>query len=158
VEHLAATGLEEVIASPVEDSIELSLLDGDEYKSTERMSTGQRCTVVLPILLAQRERALIVDQPEDHLDNAFIVETVIKAIRSRGDDAQLVFSTHNPNIPVLGDADLVVLLGSDGTRGFVQHEGSLEHPATVDAISTVMEGGREAFEKRAAFYRGASTQ
>jgi hypothetical protein len=64
----------------------------------------------------------------------------------------MIFSTHNANIPVLGNADRVILLGSDGTRGFVRHAGALDDPKSVDAITTVMEGGIEAFDKRAKFY------
>ena len=52
----------------------------------------------------------------------------------------------------LGEADFVVRLGSDGRRGFVEHAGELTAPATVRAITSVMEGGVEAFERRAAFY------
>jgi hypothetical protein len=84
---------------------------------------------------------LIVDQPEDHIDNAFIAETLIKVILSRGDQGQIIFSTHNPNIPVLGDADLVRYLGSDGRRGFRLSSGPLDEISVVNAISTVMEGG-----------------
>jgi hypothetical protein len=95
---------------------------------------------------------LIVDQPEDHIDNAFIAETLIKVILSRGEQGQTIFSTHNPNIPVLGDADLVLHLGSDGRRGFRLSSGPLDEVSIVNAISTVMEGGAKAFSQRARFY------
>jgi hypothetical protein len=65
----------------------------------------------------------------------------------------MILTTHNANIPVLGEADLVVLLGSDGQRGFVRHSGPLADSEVVRAITTVMEGGYDAFERRAAFYR-----
>lgn len=52
------------------------------------------------------ERILIVDQPEDHIDNAFIADTLIKSILARPANGQLLFSTHNANIPVLGSATL----------------------------------------------------
>lgn len=149
---LREAGVEDILTTDLDDGVRLSLLDGLEYKSTETLSTGQRCTVVLPILLRHSERPLIVDQPEDHLDNAFIVDTVLSAILQRGENSQLIFSTHNPNIPVLGGADWVVFLGSDGQRGFRRHAGALEDPATVDAITSVMEGGKDAFRQRAAFY------
>lgn len=144
-------GLSDILTAPLEDLVTLKLLDGAEYKDTEQLSTGQRCTVVLPILLAHDDRSVIVDQPEDHLDNGFIVETVIKAIRARK-RGQMIFSTHNANIPVLGEASRVVVLGSDGRRGFVRHSGSLDDDASVEAITTIMEGGRTAFGKRATFY------
>jgi energy-coupling factor transporter ATP-binding protein EcfA2 len=150
--ELANTGTEELLVCELEDSVTLSLLDGGEYKSTEHLSTGQRCTVILPLLLAKEDRVLIIDQPEDHLDNAFIVGTAIEAIRKRKHVGQLVFSTHNPNIPVLGEASEVILMGSDGQHGFVRHAGALDEPASVQAITAVMEGGIEAFHRRAEFY------
>ena len=65
-----------------------------------------------------------------------------------------VFSTHNANIPVLGNADRVIQLGSDGRRGFVVIAAPLENQAIVSSITTIMEGGAEAFERRASFYSG----
>ena len=97
-------------------------------------------------------RIIIVDQPEDHIDNAFIADTLIQAVLARDGESQILFSTHNANIPVLGDADFVLHMGSDGKRGFALDAGSLESPSVVDAISTVMEGGVKAFQKRAQFY------
>jgi ATPase subunit of ABC transporter with duplicated ATPase domains len=140
----------------VDDDVSLQLLDGKVYKPMKDLSTGQRCTVVLPIVLRHIDRMLIVDQPEDHIDNAFIADTLIKAILARSEQSQLLFSTHNANIPVLGNAERVIQLGSDGRRGFVMHEGQLEEPVIVNAITSVMEGGLEAFRQRAKFYEDNS--
>jgi energy-coupling factor transporter ATP-binding protein EcfA2 len=153
IAHVRMQGVQDLITAPVEDAVQLSLLDGNEYKDTEYLSTGQRCTVVLPLLLSRRDEVLIVDQPEDHLDNAFIVDTLIQAILKGNNDTQRIFSTHNANIPVLGDAKRVILLGSDGKRGFVRHAGALDEKESIKAITTVMEGGIEAFRKRAEFYQ-----
>src|SRR5262249_39656060 len=112
---------------------------------------GQRCTAILPIILNHTERMIVLDQPEDHLDNAFVVGTLVKAITARG-GAQTIIATHNPNIPVLGDAAQVVHMDSDGTICFVRAAGELTSPQIVDAITTIMEGGREAFARRAEFY------
>jgi hypothetical protein len=94
----------------------------------------------------------VIDQPEDHLDNAFVVDVAVSALRRRSEAAQYIFSTHNPNIPVLGGADRVVLLGSDGRRGFVKSSGDLNQQESVQAITSVMEGGFEAFQRRSEFY------
>lgn len=150
--QISREDLEKILLVSIDDSVRLCLLDGKDFKSTENLSTGQRCTVILPILLGTEALPLIVDQPEDHLDNAFIVDTLIRAISRRKSTGQIIFSTHNANIPVLGEAELVVLLGSDGERGFVRHQGKLNDSNSVEAISTVMEGGREAFQRRADFY------
>ena len=151
------SGTEEMLAAPLEDAVEFTLLDGRDYKATPDLSTGQRCTVVLPILLQHNEGPVIIDQPEDHLDNAFIVDTLVKAILAREPVSQLVVSTHNPNVPVIGDAAQVTVLGSDGRRGFERHSGSLDDGQIVGAITSIMEGGRAAFERRAKFY-GARTE
>lgn len=150
--HLKSCDLGEICTINIEDDAFLQLLDGADYKDISELSTGQRCTVVLPLILSHMNRMLIVDQPEDHIDNAFIAETLIKVILSRGEQGQTIFSTHNPNIPVLGDADLVLHLGSDGRRGFRLSSGSLDEISIVNAISTVMEGGAKAFSQRARFY------
>ena len=146
--------LNDLIAASVDDAVELSLLDGVDYKQSDSLSIGQRCTVVLPVLLSGQGELLIVDQPEDHLDNAFITETLVERLRQRNEGDQFILASHNANIPVLGDADLVIRLGSDGRRGFVEHFGQLEAPETVRAITSVMEGGVEAFQRRALFYSG----
>lgn len=150
--QLREHGLGKLATCLVEDSVNLELLDGADYKNVSGLSTGQRCTVVLPIVLAHDDRIIIVDQPEDHIDNAFIADTVIKAVEARKGLPQLIFATHNANIPVLGGAARVVQMGSDGRRGFVLLAEELDHPDAVRAITDVMEGGRKAFETRAKFY------
>jgi len=137
---------------PVDDYVTFSLMDGPDYKDIAELSTGQRCTVILPLVLRHTERLLIVDQPEDHIDNAFIAETLIKSILARPANGQLLFSTHNANIPVLGSADFVIQLGSDGRRGFPIATGALADARVVHAITSVMEGGAAAFRQRATFY------
>ena len=154
IAYLRSQSLTDLIAAPVDDAVELSLLDGVDYKESDNLSIGQRCTVVLPVLLSGHGELLIIDQPEDHLDNAFITKTLVERLRERKEGDQFILASHNANIPVLGEADLVVRLSSDGRRGFVEHAGQLDAPATVRAITSVMEGGVEAFERRAMFYRG----
>lgn len=132
--------------------MDFALLDGTEYKPTRQLSMGQRCTVVLPLLLAAEHESILLDQPEDHLDNAFIVDTLVQAIRDRANDGQVLVATHNANVPVLGDAQNVIVLASDGRHGFVDTAGSLNEDDIVRSITTLMEGGAEAFARRAAFY------
>ena len=136
----------------VEDDVQIELMDGADYKGIDFLSMGQRCTVVLPIILRHLERMIILDQPEDHLDNSFVVGTLLRGITTRGDGAQTIVATHNPNIPVLGNADMVVHLESDGSRCFTRASGAVTTPAIVSAITMIMEGGREAFARRAEFY------
>ena len=141
----------------IKDTVSLHLLDGATYKSIGELSTGQRCTVILPLVLQQTDHILIVDQPEDHIDNAFITDTLILSVLERAPDSQIIFTTHNANIPVLGNANHVVQLGSDGKRGFSILASGLQDRRVVEAITTVMEGGVEAFNRRASFYRKYAT-
>lgn len=136
----------------VEDDVQVELMDGADYKGIDFLSMGQRCTAILPIILTHKERIIILDQPEDHLDNAFVVGTLIRAVIGRATGAQTIIATHNPNIPVLGEAERVIHLDSDGTRCFVHAAGPVNHSKIVDAITTIMEGGREAFRRRSEFY------
>ena len=155
--HLRECDLGVLATVTVEDTVALHLLDGADYKGIAQLSTGQRCTVILPLVLRHIERVLIVDQPEDHIDNAFIADTLITSVLARKTDSQIIFTTHNANIPVLGNADCVVQLGSDGKRGFPVLASSLNDPFVVNAITTVMEGGAEAFKRRARFYNRQQT-
>jgi DNA repair exonuclease SbcCD ATPase subunit len=143
VAHLQEKHIAPLLLAPLQDAVDFALLDGTEYKPTRQLSMGQRCTVVLPMLLAAEHESILLDQPEDHLDNAFIVETLVQAIRDRANDGQVLVATHNANVPVLGDAQNVIVLASDGRHGFVD---------TAGPLTTLMEGGAEAFARRAAFY------
>ena len=150
---LKETRLENLLTVAVDDDAIFQLLDGKDYKDVQQLSVGQRCTVVLPIVLEHTDRVLIVDQPEDHLDNAFIVDTFIRALRQKKKPPQMIFSTHNANIPVLGEAKNILVMRSNGIHGFVHARGPLESSEIVHEITSIMEGGRAAFEARAKFYR-----
>jgi energy-coupling factor transporter ATP-binding protein EcfA2 len=134
----------------VEDRIciELNVSPGAElnFKDAADLSRGQKCTALIPLLLARRDTPLVIDQPEDNLDNHFIYETVVETIRRVKQRRQLIFVTHNANIPVLTEADLVVVMDSDGKKGFVQKAGSLDD--CREEIIDLLEGGQEAFELR----------
>ena len=124
----------------------IELKDGDIYKDSTAISKGQKCTTILPILLLDSNNPLLVDQPEDNLDNRFIFECVVGSILNVKPRRQLIFVTHNPNIPVLGDAERVFVLESDGSSGRKVNEGTVDE--CKDDIVTLLEGGKEAFEQR----------
>ena len=153
--RLAIDPLElEVVATEDRIDIELNVSTGPEplFKDASELSQGQKCTALLPLLLARRDTPLIIDQPEDNLDNHFIFETVVESIRRLKSRRQMVFITHNANIPVLAEADLVVVLDSDGRRGTIGAMGSLDE--CREQIIDLLEGGREAFEMRRQRYAG----
>ncbi|MBF0395739.1 MAG: hypothetical protein HQK78_03130 [Desulfobacterales bacterium] len=124
----------------------IELKDGAGYKDSARLSTGQKCTTILPILLLESKNPLLIDQPEDNLDNAFIYDTVVKSVREIKGKRQLIFVTHNPNIPVLGDSERVFVLCSSGQNSKVEAEGNVDE--VKEFIETLLEGGKEAFQKR----------
>lgn len=142
----------DIITAAIDDGVGLDLLDGRDYKPSERLSIGQRCTAVLPVLLGHHGDPLVLDQPEDHLDNAFIASTLVKALQGRQSGDQFILTSHNANIPVLGEADWIIAMDSDGEKGFVSHQGNLDNDQSVSAVTKIMEGGAAAFKARASFY------
>lgn len=139
--------------------IRLNVSHGDQpenYIALDNLSTGQKCTAILNLLLVSCDDPLVIDQPEDNLDNAFIADRIVKDIRRFKANRQFLFTTHNANIPVFGDAELIIVLSSasDGgeIRGRVEHEGSIDKPAVQEQAASILEGGREAFNDRKAKY------
>src|SRR6185503_16424493 len=88
-----------------------------EWRKLNALSTGQKATALLYLLLLESEGPLVLDQPEDNLDNRFISEGVVPKIRSEKRRRQFIFSTHNANIPVLGDAELIMVMRAIGEAG-----------------------------------------
>jgi len=124
------------------------------WQALEELSTGQKATAVLLLLLIDSDAPLIIDQPEDDLDNRFITEGVVPRMREAKQRRQFVFPTHNANIPVLGDAELIVGLtaaaGGAGVRAQIApgHIGSIDDASVRALVEELLEGGRDAFEKR----------
>ena len=124
------------------------------WQALEDLSTGQKATAVLLLLLLESDAPLIVDQPEDDLDNRFITEGVVPRMREEKQRRQFIFSTHNANIPVLGDAELILGLSASGeaeggrARIAPEHMGSIDSQSVRELVEEILEGGREAFETR----------
>jgi len=126
----------------------------DAWQKLDDLSTGQKATAVLLLLLLESNSPLIIDQPEDDLDNRFITEGIIPRIRDQKHTRQFIFSTHNANIPVLGDAEMIIGLGgsnessSNTSRLDDRHMGSIDYPPIRGLVEEILEGGKEAFEIR----------
>ena len=124
------------------------------WQELKDLSTGQKATALLLLLLLESEAPLIVDQPEDDLDNRFITEGVVPRMREEKQRRQFLFSTHNANIPVLGDAELIVGLSATGEaehgrmRIAPEHMGSIDAKPVRELVEEILEGGKEAFERR----------
>lgn len=143
--------LAELESVDLRDQPTIELQDGSGYKDSGTLSTGQKCTTILPILLLESVNPLLIDQPEDNLDNRFIFKTVVSKIEQARQSRQLVFITHNPNIPVLGEAGQVVVMESDGDHGAMTTCGDVDD--CRDHIITLLEGGDEAFRRRGKRYK-----
>ena len=128
--------------------LELRLDDGS-HRRLDDLSGGQRVSVLLSLLLeTQDSRPLVIDQPEDELDNRFLFETVLPALKSLKGRRQIIVATHNANIVVNGDADQVIQLEATADRGGVAQTGAIEDPVVRDAIVRTVDGGDEAFRLR----------
>jgi chromosome segregation protein len=121
-------------------------------KHLKNHSLGQRASALILFVLSQHENdVIIIDQPEDDLDNQTIYEDVIKLVRKLKMKTQFIFATHNPNIPVLGDAEQIIACSY--TQDAIQATaGSIDSPTLQEAIVSIMEGGSEAFQRRKEIY------
>jgi hypothetical protein len=146
---------------PATTKIELNTAPEGEpatWQTLEAVSTGQKATAVLLLLLLESEAPLVVDQPEDDLDNRFITEGVVPIMRREKRRRQFVLSTHNANIPVLGDAELILGLAAsgEGREGHAkiasEHMGSIDSRTVRELVEEILEGGRDAFEMRRSKY------
>lgn len=151
----------EELELPATTKIELNTApDGESpvWQTLEALSTGQKATAVLLLLLLESEAPLVVDQPEDDLDNRFITEGVVPIMRQEKRQRQFVFSTHNANIPVLGDAELILGLAASGEAQEGHAKIVPEHMASIDSrpvrelVEEILEGGKDAFEMRRSKY------
>jgi len=116
-------------------------------KSLNDLSMGERAIVLLKILLALDDKPLLIDQPEEHLDNKYIYNELKPAFKSAKMRRQIIIATHNANLVVNTDAEQIIVAEyKDGTLSYT--EGSLENYAIRESIKTILEGGDEAFKKR----------
>lgn len=118
----------------------------ENYKNSDELSMGQRCTTVLPIIFAVSENPLIIDQPEDNLDNKYISEKIHNIIKEQKDNRQLIFITHNPNIPVLSDSEYNLFLNYENKKSKKLKEGNVDE--VKEDILKILEGGEKAFKTR----------
>ncbi|WJH40592.1 hypothetical protein N7E02_08230 [Aliirhizobium terrae] len=141
---------------PPEAVVELNVgPEGSQtWKQLDDLSTGQKATAVLLLLLLESEAPLIVDQPEDDLDNRFIADSIVPAMRVEKRRRQFIFSSHNANIPVLGDAEQIIGLqpivdgGIERTIISEDLSGSIDAPKVKDLVKKLLEGGQRAFTTR----------
>ena len=124
-------------------------MDGSARRRLEELSGGQRVSVLLSLLLrTSDERPLVIDQPEDELDNRFLFDTVLPVLKRLKGRRQIIVATHDANVVVNGDADQVIRLEATANRGRVAEAGAIDDPAVRDAIVRTVDGGDNAFRLR----------
>lgn len=125
-----------------------------ELKTMGQLSKGQKATALLLLLLTGSDAPLVIDQPEDDLDNRFVFNGIVANLRQLKGKRQVIVSTHNANVPVLGDAELIVTLEGDGHHGHPAKEGigSLDDKRIRTHAENILEGGPDAFNARQHLY------
>ncbi|MCY4212844.1 MAG: AAA family ATPase [Gammaproteobacteria bacterium] len=138
----------EALRCPDRYFLELRLDDGS-YRPLDELSGGQRVSVLLSLLLeTEDDRPLVIDQPEDELDNRFLFNTVLPVLKKLKGKRQVIVATHNANVVVNGDADLVIQLEATSKHGKVASCGAIEDASVRKAILHTVDGGEEAFRLR----------
>ena len=138
----------ELIQYQVPDKVEIFY----HNKLLRKHSLGQRASALILFILTQNNNdIIIIDQPEDDLDNKVIYDEVISAISKTKPNVQFIFATHNANIPVLGDAERVLVVDFNESEIEVS-QGNIDMLGTQKQIIDIMEGGREAFDNRKMIY------
>ncbi|KGM27482.1 DNA repair protein [Photorhabdus luminescens] len=144
--------LEELLL-PDTIAIELNITHGEReavFRPIGELSTGQQCTAILHLLLLDNQDPLILDQPEDNLDNAFIAERIVAELRRAKLSRQFLFATHNANIPVFGDAEWIGVLSVEDNKGLIlpEQQGAIDMPEVQKLAADILEGGKSAFNQR----------
>ncbi len=154
--RIDSTRIARLIGAVTTNYIAFSYSDRGTFIDFAQASPGQQAGALLTLLLNQEAGTLIIDQPEDDLDNRIIMDIVAQMRRAKT-KRQMIFSTHNANVVVNGDADKIVVLrpaaiasstSSSGVKISIEVDGAIETPKVKDAITTTLEGGEHAFELR----------
>jgi len=133
----------------------LNVTPSVKYKKVKlsKLSIGQKATVLLKIYLAQGETPIVIDSHDDHLDNEFIMDELVKALREAKQQRQVIIVSNNGNVVVNSDAEQVIIACRDDHGEISYLAGSLENQALRSKLLAVLEGGEEAFSKRQKKYR-----
>jgi len=122
--------------------------DGSGFRSIQEGSPGQKTAALLAFLFSYGKEPIVLDQPEDDFDNHLIYNLIVRQLREIKQRRQVIVVTHNANIVVNGDAELVVALFPRSGETHKECAGCLQEKEIRNTICDIMEGGREAFEQR----------
>lgn len=150
--QITADGWLDLALTPIRDTPQFEYqTKEEEFIPFSSASAGQQATALLRVLLSQAGMPLIIDQPEEDLDSQ-VIQGVVTQIWSAKRRRQLIFASHNANLVVNGDAELVVACDyrtvGDQSGGKISLQGAIDAPAVREEITRVMEGGEKAFKLR----------
>ena len=150
IQGLAPERIDRILCWYPEDSLDVrySLKDGESFKPVEQGSPGQKTAALLAFILSYGNEPLVLDQPEDDLDNHLIYDLIVTQLREIKQKRQVLVVTHNANIVVNGDAENVIVLDVRSGQTRIVIQGGLQEPSIREEICRVMEGGKEAFDQR----------
>lgn len=148
--------LKEMIKESYDEQLKIRTFNQIEIKYHGKLITkhsiGQRASALVLFILSQKDNNLImIDQPEDDLDNQIIYNEIITKVKERKPEVQFIFATHNANIPVLGDSEQVIAVSYNETH-ILAESGSVDNKHIQNKIVDIMEGGQDAFNKRTRIY------
>lgn len=123
------------------------------FKPLSTASAGQKTTAILTFILSQGKIPLLLDQPEDDLDNRLVYELIVDRLKQAKEYRQIIVVTHNANIPVNGDAEYILSMDSESKRVSILHQGTVEDKNIKKEICDVMEGSEHAFDMRSKRYK-----
>lgn len=136
-------------AIPTEDYLEISLDVGNrDFRTLEKLSTGQKATVIVSLSLVEGSSPILFDQPEDALYLPFIVENIVHLVKASKDKRQFIFATHNPNIAVGPDLDLGIVLEGSANETSIKAAGGMDDTETNRLVVLYLEGGEPAIRQR----------
>lgn len=123
---------------------------GERYTPIGQLSAGQRCTAVFPVLMGLQEGPLVVDQPEDNLDNRHIADSIAPALSRDKRTRQIAFTSHNANLVVLTDSEHIAMFEGQGSTGIVPSRGFLctSRSEIREHVVAILDGGERALELR----------
>ncbi|WP_049002510.1 hypothetical protein, partial [Citrobacter freundii] len=160
VENISGLTLEKILSISFQERPELIVtrhnkVDGSAtVRDISELSLGQQQSIMLSILIQSDScLPLIIDQPEDNLDSEFIFNSVVANLRKCKERRQIIVVTHNSNIGVLGDAELVIPLVGTSEKSLIPSLGSIDNNKTQEQCCEILEGGRRAFTTRKEIYR-----
>ena len=129
-----------------EDNLEITY--GPDSQRIQQGSPGQKTAALLAFILSYGDEPLLLDQPEDDLDNKLIYDLIVRQLRETKTKRQVIVVTHNANIVVNGDAEMVLPLEAVDGQTEVQQPASIQQRNVREYICNILEGGERAFEQR----------